>query len=61
MEKGIVLPIGTVFDTPFETGCVVTSLPDQFGSFLALDSDGVECQFSPSMPIEIRQTVTPAR
>lgn len=37
---------GTVFDTPFESGCVVISTPDDFGNFTGLDSDGRECEFS---------------
>lgn len=46
------LAVGTTFDTSFESGCVVTSALESFGkasSFLALDSDGVECQFSTAM------------
>jgi hypothetical protein len=49
------LPIGTVFDTPAESGCVVTSLPDADGNFLALDSDGVECSFSRVMVARVHQ------
>lgn len=45
---------GDVFDTPFERGCVVTVSPGDHdlaapSTFLALDSDGVECQFDTIM------------
>lgn len=40
---------GTVFNTPFEKGCVAVSSPDQFGGFVATDSDGVECSYSVAM------------
>lgn len=43
------LKIGDRFDTPYEQGCTVTSLPDRDGNFLALDSEGVECQFDGRM------------
>lgn len=46
---------GDRFDTPFETGCVVTSEihDDGFETpyFMALDSEGVECSFIPAMVI----------
>jgi hypothetical protein len=44
---------GTVFTTPFESGCVVTQAPDEFGSFLALDSEGVECSYGVMMVISV--------
>jgi len=44
---------GTRFSTDFETGCVAIEEPDQFGSFGALDSEGVECGFSLTMVKEI--------
>jgi len=31
---------GTVFDTPFEAGCIAMSSPDEHGWFNAYDSDG---------------------
>lgn len=37
--------VGTVFNTEFEIGCVVTGAIDTFGNFTALDSSNVECQF----------------
>lgn len=40
------LAVGVRFATEFETGCQVTASPDEFGCFLALDSDGVECRFN---------------
>lgn len=40
---------GVTFDTPFETGCVALEPPNSHGSFLALDSDGVECHFHIAM------------
>jgi hypothetical protein len=39
------ISIGDTFDTPFERGCVVTTLPDAVGNFDALDSEGIECAF----------------
>ena len=36
---------GARFNTPFESGCVVTAAPDADGWLLALDSDGVECSY----------------
>ena len=41
--------IGDRFDTMFETGCTVSSLPDVDGNFLAIDSDGVVCVFHVDM------------
>lgn len=36
----------TVFSTEFESDCVVSGYPDQFGNFDAYDSDGRECTFN---------------
>lgn len=40
---------GAKFSTEFEAGCVVVTAPDatdvMYGSFDALDHEGVECQF----------------
>lgn len=44
-NPNIVIALGTVFDTPFENGCVAVEAPDDLGNFVALDSDGVECLF----------------
>ena len=57
------LPTGTRFDTPFESGCVVTEPPTAerwlgTGGFLALDSEGVECQFHVSMVEWVHRTST---
>ena len=49
------LQIGTVFDTAYEQGCVVQSLPDVVGNFDALDSDGVLCSFSPVMVVRVHE------
>lgn len=46
---------GAVFSTPFESGCLVVSAPDDEGSFDALDSDGVLCRFS----LQMVEQVTP--
>lgn len=55
------MQVGDVFNTPFEAGCVVTDVRDleDFGVFLALDSDGVECQFSLEMVVnpENKETI----
>lgn len=52
------LEAGTKFDTQFEQGCIVTMTPEDFertegivGFFLALDHEGVECQYSTQMVI----------
>ena len=56
----MILTIGTTFSTPFETGCTVTVPPCDYSSnypgrknlaFLALDSEGVECEYIESMVI----------
>lgn len=44
---------GTVFSTPFETGCVVETEPDRDGAFDALDSEGVSCRFCVAMVTEV--------
>lgn len=55
---------GTVFDTPFEKGCVAMTAPDETGWFEASDSEGVVCSFTdPSivpgaMPLTIRGATT---
>jgi hypothetical protein len=45
------LNVGDIFDTPFETGCVVTEPVDSDGNFVAIDSDGVECNYTVRMVI----------
>ena len=40
------LKVGTMFDTEFERGCIVTDLSGMPCGFYALDSDGVECMFN---------------
>lgn len=47
----MIISIGQVFNTAYESGCVVVSLPDSNGNFVALDSDGVECEFHVSMVV----------
>jgi hypothetical protein len=49
MVAAELLTVGMQFATPFEAGCVVTTLPDKDGDFLAFDSDGVECSFHVNM------------
>jgi hypothetical protein len=48
------MEVGDTFDTPFEKGCVVVEVYNDFrkGSFLATDSDGVLCQFHVDMVIQ---------
>lgn len=58
------LEVGDRFDTPFESGCVVTQLPDpadpRTGTyFLAMDSDGVECEFNTRMVVGHPDFVNP--
>jgi len=45
------LTIGQTFNTPYEQGCKVATLPDAQGNFEALDSDGVLCTFCVDMVI----------
>ena len=45
------LPVGCKFDTRYESGCRVTRTVDNYGEFLALDSDGVECAYTVSMVV----------
>ena len=45
LVDALALNVGDRFDTKSERGCVVTSQPDVWGDFSALDSDGVECSF----------------
>lgn len=47
------LTAGRRFDTEFESGCEVTGPVDEYGSFLASDSAGVECQFNILMVVRI--------
>lgn len=42
---------GQTFDTPFETNCLYIGMLDDFGSFEALDSDGILCSFSVDMVV----------
>jgi hypothetical protein len=35
-----------------ESGCIVLTVPDSDGNFLAIDSEGVECQYSLYMKLE---------
>jgi len=48
--------IGMVFDTPFETNCIVTAGIDSEGKFLALDSDGVECEYVAEMVTKVHES-----
>jgi len=50
----ITLRRGDVFNTEFESGCVVITTPDLDGNFDALDSDGVRCGFNVRMVKEVR-------
>jgi hypothetical protein len=43
------LRVGTLFETPFEVGCKSLTLPDADGAFTALDSEGVECDYTITM------------
>lgn len=46
---------GTVFDTPFEKGCVAQEVPNAGGGFVGIDSEGVECMFSVVMVVSTHQ------
>jgi hypothetical protein len=46
---------GVKFDTPFEKDCVALEAPNSHGSFLAVDSDGVECDFHIAMVENVRE------
>lgn len=43
------LHVGQEFDTIWERGCVVVTLPDKDGNFDAKDSDGIICSYHLSM------------
>lgn len=47
------IKIGSVFSTPFETGCVALTSPDQYGMFDGRDSDGVTCGYMVTMVTEV--------
>jgi len=47
------LTVGRRFDTEFESSCEVSGPVDEYGSFLACDSDGVECEFNILMVVRI--------
>ena len=47
---------GDTFGTPYERGCVALEEPDEYGNFLATDSDGVECAYSTSMVTAVLET-----
>lgn len=49
--QGKIMP-GVYFSTEVEEGCEVTGTPDAWGNFLALDHEGVECQFNYGMVTE---------
>lgn len=44
---------GDTFSTPFESGCIALSDPDEYGNFDGLDSDRVVCGFSLAMLTEV--------
>lgn len=52
-REPLVAPVGCLFDTVAERGCTATSEPDAVGNFLAVDSDGVECEFSTQMIVQV--------
>jgi hypothetical protein len=47
------LGVGARFATEFESGCQVTASPDEYGSFMALDSEGMECCFNILMVVRV--------
>jgi hypothetical protein len=53
MGERLVAPVGGLFDTVAERGCVATSEPDEVGNFLAVDSEGVECEFTTRMIVQV--------
>jgi hypothetical protein len=52
----LVAPVGGLFDTIAERECVATSEPDDVGNFLAVDSEGVECEFTTQMIVRVHAT-----
>lgn len=52
------LPVGAIFDTPFESGCVVTEKVNPFGTFAAKDSEGVECEYNIRMVKNVHDPLT---
>jgi len=52
------ITIGTVFNTPFESGCIALTTPDELGWFDATDSEGVTVSFCLTVggiPIEVER------
>lgn len=45
--------VGQPFSTPYESGCVALTEPDEYGNFEATDSDGVTCLFNTVMVIAL--------
>lgn len=50
---------GVIFNTRFEKGCEVVSVPNEFGNFDGLDSERVLVEFSVAMVTEVREQVLP--
>lgn len=51
---------GTVFSTPFESGCIAITAPDDLGNFDGKDSEGVICNFGiyvGGMPLTIAEGI----
>ena len=46
---------GTIFDTPFESGCEAMNPPDEYGNFDALDSDRILCSFNIVMVEKVQE------
>lgn len=41
-----------------ETGCIVVTGPDEFGEFVGIDSDGIECGFGVAMVASVEEEGT---
>lgn len=54
-DPALIAP-GTIFDTPYESGCVALSAPDEQGNFDGVDSDGVVCGYFAPM---VERIITP--
>lgn len=47
------IEVGQYFDTLFEEGCKVLTVPDCYGNFVAEDSEGIVCNFGLNMIVDV--------
>jgi hypothetical protein len=49
------LKVGTKFSTVYDPRCEVLTLPDEFGNFEGLDTDGVRVEFNLTMIVNVER------